>query len=220
MSSKSAILIGSVTFIAVAILSFSFSVNLENSRSDSDFSRVPASSIEVRDGDLSDENLTNQLKARILRGLKVIEWKDQAGIELGGFTLNSANGEKIFACDEFPKIVLIFEGEGVAHSGSKPQMEVSGPCLESESGQIEALLIPNFQLAQGNPFQGEWPLSDLGGKIVFYNTAEEWPSAWALTGIYFENSVGVTQIEITLNDLIRWIGQPVGIIWPTGPISE
>jgi hypothetical protein len=220
MKNTKSVFFGSVIFIAVTLLSFCFSLNLEKSGPSSPFSRVPASSIEIQDQDFSDESLKNQLKSRILKGLRVIEWKDQSGIELGGVTFTNATGETVFICDELPKIVLIFEGEGVAHSGNKPQMEVSGPCLESESGQIEALLIPNFQLAQGSPFQGKWPLSEIGGKIIFYNTAEEWPFAWALTGIYFENSLGVAQIEITLDDLIRWIGQPVGITWPTGQVGE
>lgn len=177
--------------------------------------RSPSSLVDVTDGDFSDETLVTQIKSHILKGLKVIEIKDYSGIELGGFYLNSLSGDSIFACDEFPRFTLLFEGEGVAHSGAKPQLELQIPCLESPDGQIEAVLIPNYELAQTPPFEGETQLTETGIVAHFYNTREQWPMAWALTGIYFENASGATQIEISLADLMRWVGQPVGITWPT-----
>jgi len=210
------IFLGIVIFLSISLLSLFFILNNDSTIIPNQSYRNPANTVEISDyRDLTDETVLNQLKARILKGLRVLEIKDYSGIELGGFKLLSPSGESVFACDEFDKITLIFEGEGVAHSGAKPQMEVVGPCIESSSGQIEALLIPVYELSQKSPFQGEFPVANAETLLRFYNTNETWPAAWALTTISFENHSGITQIEITLNDLIKWLGRPVGIIWPT-----
>jgi hypothetical protein len=209
-------LLGIAVFLSVTLVALLYTLNFHFDAEPSHSYRNPANTVEIEDyQDLNDQNILSQIKTHILRGLRVIELKDYSGIELGGFMLLSPSGENVFACDEFPKITFIFEGEGVAYSGAKPQMEISGPCIKSPSGQIEALLIPNYELSQKSPFQGDFPVPNSEALIRFYNTNESWPNAWSLTAIYFENHSGVTQIEITLSDLIEKIGRPVGITWPT-----
>jgi len=220
MKSKSLVFYSVAIFGALVSLGFYLMWTNSAYQINPTISRIPTSIIDLGDSDFSDEGLANQLKARILKGLHVMEWKDQSGIKLGGVFISSSSGENVFVCDELPSVVLVFEGEGVAHSGAKPLLELSGPCLEAEGNLIDALLLPSFQLAQRDPFDGEFLLPEQDAKATFYNTSEGWPTAWALTGIYFENSLGEAQLEISLSDLMRWVGHPVGITWPTDPVSE
>lgn len=175
--------------------------------------RAPSSIYDL-ESTLDDQDFQSAVKKTLLGGLKVTDQAGFVGVELGGFELTLESGERIFACDEFPQIILIFEGEGVASSGSKPQMEVESPCIVGEAGQIGPIYIPVEALAKREVFQGEVELDDDATLIRFYNTLDSWPSAWALTGVYLEDSLGVAQVEITLNDLIRINRQPAGFSWP------
>jgi hypothetical protein len=178
--------------------------------------RNPASLIHAQDLDLRNENLQKEMKNHLIKGLQVLETETSAGVELGGFNLSLPDGTTLFACEEFPKLILVFEGEGVATSGQKPLLEIEGPCLETTEGKIQGLLIPHGDIAKRPPFQGEVYLSESQIMLRFYHTEEYWPQAWALTGVYLQNSMGVTHIEVSILDLIRQKGRPVGFSWPSG----
>lgn len=71
-------------------------------------------------------------KYQLMAGLQVIETPHGYGLRLGHF-LTTREGAKIFACEKYPELELIFSAEGIAISGEIPKMVVHGPLLHALS---------------------------------------------------------------------------------------
>jgi hypothetical protein len=139
-----------------------------------DFSNLAGSALDVAS------------KQRLLSGAKIRKEDALVGVELGHFVVRNFEGNKEFACQRYSKIVLEFEGDGMALGGNKPSMEVEGNC-EISQGDINAispLWIPVAKILGEPVAEGEFDFREGHPiKVRFTNVMSEWPTAWRMKSV-------------------------------------
>lgn len=176
------------------------------------------------DYDLSEaspEEFIKAFKYQVLKNAVSVETTVGPGLRLGSFLMKNSEGNKIFVCEEFPTIDLIFAAEGIAHSGEVPQMVVRGPCLSStDQKYIEAFPIPFKKILTAPPGQAEFKftLPDSREQIAIYfkNVVDSWPTDWNWVGVKLYGKKPGQMLEINGYEVISVKGQPVTLtIAPT-----
>lgn len=148
-------------------------------------------------------------KQRLVEGAKVIHDKQDIGVELGHFVIKGPEGRKQFACQHYSKVILHFQGEGVAVAGEQPQMEVEGNCeISPDINSIAAVWIPVSKILGEPVADGEFDFREgKPAKLKFTNVSDQWPKLWQLrsvrlvdpSGAYAEVSIQTAE----LNEILR-----------------
>lgn len=174
--------------------------------------RDPAAVRQVYDfSNLSGSDLTVAMKKRLLAGSAVIREKQSLGIELGHFALAKITGEKTLACQEFQKVTLHFEAEGIATGGERPVMEVEGACeFSADMTKINPILIPLDKILAEKPSDGEIQYRE-GHAVTlrFRGMPEEWPQRWLLTGVRLSNAGEQKELLIDAEEVSQILGRPM-----------
>lgn len=162
---------------------------------------------------LSPEEFKKAFKYEILKNVSLEKGQNESGLKLGLFFMKDANGNKVFVCDEYPYIDLIFTAEGMAFSGEVPQMLVRGPCVVSaDQKHIEALPIPFHEILNSSTQKFEFQTS-FGTtnkvQIYFRNVMGIWPTEWSWTGVTFYQKDPQIKLEISGYETISVLGAPL-----------
>ncbi len=131
-------------------------------------------------------NLLAAAKERLITGSRFISKKGTVGVELGHFVLRGPSGQKIFACEEYSKISLTFEGDGTMIDGHKPSMTVEGHCSISQTdvNRISPIWIPAQQILAEQVQEGDFEHSNKESvKVYFQHVYDEWPKQWAMKSV-------------------------------------
>jgi hypothetical protein len=174
--------------------------------------RDPAAVRQVYDfSSLSGSELNQAMKKRLLSGASVIRQQSSLGVELGHFAMAKLTGEKTLACQEFDKVVLKFEAEGVAISGERPEMEVEGACeFSSDMTKINPIFIPVDRIMAEKPGDGEIQYRE--GKAVtlrFHGMPDQWPTSWLLTSVRLSNPGQQKELLIDTEEVNQILGRPM-----------
>lgn len=174
--------------------------------------RDPAAVRQIYDfSSLTGTDLTEAMKKRILSGASVIREQESLGIELGHFAMAKITGEKTLACQEFEKVILRFEADGVAINGERPVMEVEGPCeFSSDMRKINAIFIPVDRILAEKPADGE--IQYRSGRPVtlrFHGMSEEWPTRWLLTSVRLSHTADQKEFLIDAEEVSQILGHPM-----------
>lgn len=164
---------------------------------------------------LSGEKLQEAVKQRLLTGLEIKKNGQGAGIALGHFVYVDERGTKKLACQEFRKVFLNFEAEGVSIGGEKPQMEVEGRCDFSEDmSRINALYVPVARILGERPGDGEFQFNE-GPKVTvrFTNLPEDWPRTWLLKSVKLVNESASEALVVEGPEVAQTLGHPVVFSW-------
>lgn len=175
-------------------------------------SRDPAAIRKSYDfSDLDGVALSQASKQRLLAGTRILKESSQVGVELGHFVVKGPGGSKAFACDKYSKVILQFEGDGMAIAGDKPEMEVEGSCeVAADINRISPLWIPVAKIMGEPVAEGEFDFRDPNPiKVRFKNVAEQWPGAWALRSIRLAADNGDIGVSIEGGELRRMIPKPM-----------
>lgn len=165
-------------------------------------SRDPAAIKKVYDfSNLDGSALDQASKQRLISGAKLIRESQDIGVELGHFVLRGPNGEKTFACQMYSKIVLVFEGDGMASAGEKPAMEVEGNCeISADINAISPLWIPVARIMGEPVAEGDFDYRDgRPARVHFSHVREEWPKVWRLRAVRLSNTYQQGS-EVTIED--------------------
>lgn len=165
-------------------------------------SRDPAAIKKVYDfSGLDGSALDLASKQRLLSGAEVVKSDADVGIKFGHFVFKGTDGQKIFACQKYSKMVLEFEGDGSISGDSKPSMEVEGNCsFSADINSISPLLIPISKILGEPVGDGEFDFREGHQmKIRFANVMDEWPTLWRLKGIKLYDQENPNQ-EVKIND--------------------
>lgn len=163
--------------------------------------------------ELNGSALSEKSKQRLISGFEVVRDADQVGVRLGHFVVADGSGNKVFACARYSKVVLSFEGEGVAVNGDKPEMQVTGNCeTDDDINRISPLWIPVARIT-AEPVQdgkldfeqGRSPVS-----VRFTNVSEQWPGLWVLTQVQLSNGAE-DSVSIGGSELRSMLAKPVVI---------
>jgi hypothetical protein len=198
-----------------ALFVFSFSMGLGIMLHTSDWgpvSRDPAAVRQVYDfSSLTGTDLTSAMKKRILTGATVVRNQQSLGVELGHFAMAKLTGEKTLACQEFEKVVLRFEAEGVATNGERPVMEVEGACeYSSDMTKINPIFIPVDKIMAEKPGDGEIQYRE-GHPVTlrFKGMTEEWPTRWLLTSVRLSHAGNQKEFLIDADEVSQILGHPM-----------
>lgn len=119
------------------------------------------------------------MQFRVLNLLRVIETPEEKSFEFGHFLMSNDQGQIVKLCDEYPFIQLQFYAEGLAISGTPPQILATTRCVPTlDDARIEAVKINLKSNDEHTQLQilpdqvppitnevSEWYLN----KITFYN---------------------------------------------------
>jgi len=176
--------------------------------------RDPAAVRQLYDfSNLSGSDLTHAMKKRLLSAATVIHQQQSLGVELGHFAMAKLTGEKTLACQEFEKVTLRFEAEGVATNGERPVMEVEGACeFSSDMTKINPVFIPVDRVLAEKPGDGEIQYRESKPVTLrFHGVNEEWPTRWLLTSVRLSNAADQKELLIDADEVSQIIGHPMMI---------
>lgn len=197
-------------------LFFSQSTNQKWTTLNNERTRQPSSTpLELKDW--NDLELMAQIKHDILSYAKVIEQSNFTGIELKSTQLNNSEGQTFSLCDELPHIAFEFTAEGIQYSNGNPSLLLEGRCNDSEFNTIEPVYVDLKSLSLRPPQNETFVDPQTEARITLNHLHGEWPPAWSLSAIYFQDNQGQTLIHITLNDFIKNLPKPLGLIMPVTP---
>ncbi|UYL10703.1 hypothetical protein B9G69_008955 [Bdellovibrio sp. SKB1291214] len=159
---------------------------------------------------LSGERLQEAVKQRLVTGFEVKKTPDASGFTLGHFVFVDQYGQKKLACQEFSKISLVFEAEGVSVSGEKPSMELEGTCEYSKDmAKINPLWLPVAKILGEKPADGEFQFNEGSGVVVrFANLPDHWPTTWLLKTVKMK-TLNNPDLVIQSNEVAKYLGHPV-----------
>lgn len=160
---------------------------------------------------LRGEQLHQAVRQRLLAGLDLQKTSEGSGIGLGHFVFVNASGEKKLACQEFGKVSLSFEAEGMSVAGDKPTMEIEGRCeFSADMTRINPLFIPIAKILGENPGDGEFHFKEGSDVSVrFANIPEAWPRLWLLKSVKIINEKASEAVVIESDEVARVLGHPV-----------
>lgn len=160
---------------------------------------------------LRGEKLHEAVKQRLLSGLELKKSSGGAGISLGHFVFVNENGEKKLACQEFGKVSLAFEAEGVSVAGDKPVMEIEGRCeFSADMAKINPLFLPVAKIVGERPGDGEFQFNEGSTVTVrFTNLPEEWPRTWLLKSVKLVDEKNSEALVIESDEVARYLGHPM-----------
>lgn len=173
--------------------------------------RDPAAIRKVYDFSNLDGNaLSHASKQRIISGFEAVRKGDSVGISLGHFVVKGRNGQKQFACRKYNRVVLSFEGEGMAVGGEKPSMQIEGACQEAEDiNQISPLVVPVARILDQPVGDAEFDFHEGEPvRVRFSNVADQWPTTWALVSVKLINDAS-EEVAIQRQEIRSLSGRPV-----------
>ncbi|MEQ1665257.1 MAG: hypothetical protein ABL927_07780 [Bdellovibrionales bacterium] len=166
---------------------------------------------------------------------KVISTVTSSGIAFG----NLINAQRV--CDLYSQMKIEFLAEGMAVNGERPQMVLTGPCINGDDGFIKPFLINISQVTKDEPIDREYEidfnvktiepdrglssvknnsLNDLGQakfKIQILNLSDSWPKKWVLNGVTLseppKNLTTRQTIQIKSDELNQIIGKNLSLNW-------
>ena len=156
-------------------------------------SRDPAAIKKTYDfSHLEGSALNYAAKQRLLDGVKMIKDNQDIGVELGHFVIRGEDGQKAFACQRYSKVVMTFEGDGVAVGGELPKMEVEGNCeISTDINSIAAVWIPVSRIIGEPVADGEFDFREgHPAKLKFANVSDQWPKVWMLRSVKLVDPTG------------------------------
>lgn len=169
------------------------------------------------DFDLSEaspEEFRKAFKYQVLKDVSLRSGEFGPGIRLGLFMMRNSEGNKVFVCDEYPIMDMIFAAEGMALSGEIPHMIVRGPCVaDSDQKHIDALPIPFGEILKSSPdkfeFKASLPDSRDQVNIYFRNVGDSWPIEWTWVGVKFYGKNPQDTLQINGYEVISVLGEPL-----------
>ncbi len=210
-------------FLAVPVAVYFINEELPKRFVASDYKSGKHSSPEGLDHDLSEaspEAFIKAYKYQVLKNASIKETKLGPGLQLGLFFLKNEEGNRVFVCDEYPTIDLIFSADGMAYSGELPQMIVRGPCQTDEDQlHISALPIPFTEILKSpistNEFKFDLPDSREKVGIYFKNVVDYWPTDWVWSGVKLYRKDAQNILSIDGYEIISVTGKPFLMSAPT-----
>ena len=200
-------------WLKISLIVFSFFVGLLIFKSSNPrfmAARNPAAIRQVYDfSHLSGSALEIAVKERLVAGIEIHKNDQGFGLSFGHFAFTDSDGQKVLGCQQFKKVILKFEAEGWAVSGSKSVLEVEGPCeFSTDLAQIHPLMIPMARILVEKPGDGDFNYQEAQAlSLRFVNIPDEWPRKWVLVGIRVEGNG--QNIMVDRNEVSQVLGHPL-----------
>lgn len=121
---------------------------------------------------------------RLLEEAQVFNEAGNVALEFGHFVTKGDGDQKLFACDYYDHIHLVFKANGAAINGEASTMSVEAPCKVSEDlNHIAAIYIPIEKIKNEKAHDMDLSYNQTGMNFRFENMSDTWPESWTLTGV-------------------------------------
>ena len=161
---------------------------------------------------LAGDALSQASKQRLISGAAIHKSNGDLGVGLGDFVISSADGQKAFACQKYGTVELVFEGDGSAVNGEKPEMAVEGACeVSADINSIAPLWIPISKIMGEPVADGEFDFREGHPvRIRFANVSGAWPTAWRLKGMrMIDPKHPGEEVKVSDDDLANLMDRPL-----------
>lgn len=212
------------TFLIACLVLLGLGLWLDNSLLVSPTRRI-ASALNAGTNDGTEQSDLSQLEgSEFLKAFKYalisvgygLDDGQQFGFRFGNFLLHNDRGAKVFACEEYNTVDLVFQAEGIAVSGEIPTLTVRGACqTANEPRFIEALMVPYREILASSVSQKDFIGGDSAHPVAvqFQNVVEQWPTSWNLVGVRLSNPEKQTALSLDGYEIISILGQPLTMEW-------
>jgi hypothetical protein len=136
-------------------------------------------------------------------------------IELGHFVTQAEGKQKLFACDYYEHVDLIFKAEGTATGGEIPMMTVQAPCKVSpDLNKISAISIPVEKILGERARNLDSHFDQTATNFHFENMGDVWPKTWVLNSVHlYRDSHPNEGILMGPQELKNIRSQPIYLRW-------
>jgi len=144
-------------------------------------------------------------KERLIAGARVLKKKGQIGLELGHFVLRGKSGQKIFGCEEYTHVQLVFEGDGTIIDGKKPSLSIESPCSISKSdiNRIEPIWIPVLKILASELSEQSFQLEENETHYQFTDVYDQWPTQWLLKEVRMIKA-GAAELRLSQEEIYQF----------------
>lgn len=179
--------------------------------------RLPATFDKAADlTKLNGYSLEMAQKKQLIDSHRIQNINGETSIQLGNFVYQPRKGETSFICNEFDEIELKFAAEGMAVSGTKPQMTVVSKCLvDGNSTHLSPIFIPYGLIVSSKATDQRFDYyTEFNADISFLNVSMIWPTSWSLESIRIYNSHTLSEgVIIDKPEIIEFNNGPIIINW-------
>lgn len=165
-----------------------------------------SSAIAFESADLTEISNSDFLKAfkyQVLKNAHLETTSSKNGILLNAVYVKNEHGAKVFVCEKYSVIEIIFAAEGVAISGETPEVRIQGECLISEDFQyISPLMIPS-----------SWKELSQQTALTAIRTHDDksLPPQWTWSGVRFIDPISQEILEISSYEIMSVLGTDIVI---------
>ncbi len=159
--------------------------------------------------------LSMRSQRRLIEEATFTKENGKIAIELGHFVTKGEGNQKVFACDYYEHVDLVFKADGTATGGEIPVMKVEAPCKVSpDLNKISAISIPVERILHEKAGDMDLRYDQSTTSFHFENVSGSWPHVWILNSVhlYRDNhpSEGIMVGPQELKDINP---QPMAIRW-------
>ena len=181
-----------------------------------DKNRHPAAIRPVFDfSQLDSSALAMRSQRRLIEDATFLKQNGNISIELGHFVTKGENNQKVFACDFYEHVDLVFKAEGVATGGEIPTMKIEAPCkVSADLNKISSISIPVERILNEKASDMDLRYEQSPTNFHFENMDGSWPKHWVLTSVHlFSESNPNGGVFVSPADLREINPRPIEIVW-------
>lgn len=158
---------------------------------------------------LNGDELKEAMTKQILRDFEIKKKNNLFEFQFGNFLADKNNGDPQYFCDYFGKVSLVFEAEGMAVSGERPQLVVTSTCKTTPDYKAsEPIKIPADLIKKLKASNIDWNYDQQpGASYSFRNIDGFWPDYWVLSSVKLSHS-NDTSKDLTLDRYIIYKNTP------------
>ncbi len=153
--------------------------------------------------------LKEAMTKQILRDFEIKKKDSLFEFHFGNFLASRDNGDPQYFCDYFGKITLVFEAEGMASSGDRPQLVVSAGCTSAlDFKKSDPVKIPVDLIKKLKATSVDWTYDQQPGvSYSFRNLDGIWPNYWVLSEVKLKHSSDASK-DLSLDRYTIYKGMP------------
>lgn len=158
------------------------------------------------------DTISTALSKEVIESIKIQKVEKQFQIDIRNFFVKSYNQH---LCEIYDQLTFTFEAEGMATSGERPSMKVTGPCEVSAKTKLPIpIKIPVADIYKLKPFDTNISFQ-INPKVAFAfrNVSESWPEYWVLSKVEFTNTEVKHYLIIDRKEIYKLSSKPLIMEW-------
>ncbi|MES3039486.1 MAG: hypothetical protein V4736_16375 [Bdellovibrionota bacterium] len=149
---------------------------------------------------MAPEKKEDTLKTHIAKTFEIRTQGDKALFQFGYASFEEDGQALKSICSVYSEVTFVFEGEGQAHNGEKPELKVTSACKENGTIASGQIVIPLEAIATSPAGEGDMKFFEpYPTALTFKNVGDSWPKTWYLKGVELQGNGSF--VKLNENDL-------------------